>query len=177
MGQLVMRRSAQVPSRGERTSGAQEAPILRLPGRPMDEVCDRWFLVPIEDVAYLFLGSAVLQGLIHSRWNRALQFRAPSVYIRSGCGAIFQTAHRSLSEVVRLLDERFVPAHRSIVVNLNKVTAVDLTGRVPLLQITGSGCSDLVSVSRRLLPLIRARLGFPRRRPRRHRNVPPDDRS
>jgi hypothetical protein len=137
----------------------------------MDEVSDRWFLIPIEDVAYLFLGSAVLQGLIHSRWNRALQFRSTSVYVRSGRGAIFQTAYRSLSEIARLLDQRFVRAHRSVVVNLNKVTAVDLTGRVPLLQITGSGCSDLVSVSRRLLPLIRARVGFPRRRPRMRRNV------
>jgi hypothetical protein len=142
----------------------------------MDEVCDRWFLIPIEDVAYLFLGSAVLQGLIHGRWNRALTFRSPSVYIRSDRGAIFQTAYRSLSEVVRLFDQRFVRAHRSVAVNLDKVTAVDLTGRVPLLQITGSGCSDLVSVSRRLLPLIRARLGLPRRRPRSRRNLPPGDR-
>jgi hypothetical protein len=172
-----MRRSPQVPPRGERGSGDQDAPILRLPGRPMDEVSDRWFLIPIEDVAYLFLGSAVLRGVIHGRWNRALQFRSGSVYFRPDRGAVFQTAYRSLSEVVRVLDQRFVPAHRSVVVNLNKVTAVDLTGRVPLLQITGSGWNDLVSVSRRLLPLIRARLGFPRRRPRRRCGPPPDNRS
>jgi hypothetical protein len=143
----------------------------------MDEVSDRWFLIPIEDVAYVFLGSAVLQGLIHSRWNRALRFRSASVYIRSGRGAIFQTAYRSLSEVARHLDQRFVRAHRSVVVNLNKVTAVDLAGHVALLQITGSGCNDLVSVSRRLLPLVRARVGFPRRRSSTHRNLRPDNRS
>jgi hypothetical protein len=172
-----MRRSPQVSSRGERRSGAEGAPILRLPGRPMDEVSDRWFLIPIEDVAYLFLGSAVLQGQIHSRWNPGLQFRSQSVYVRSDRGAIFKTAYRSLSGLVRMLDQRFVPAHRSVVVNLNKVTGVDLTGRVPLLQITGSGYSDLVNVSRRMLPLIRARLGFPRRRPRAHRNLASDSRS
>jgi hypothetical protein len=175
--QLVMRRSPQDPPRGERRSGTEDAPILRLPGRPMDEVSDRWFLVPVEDVACLFLGSAVVRGLIHSRWNRALQFRSASVYIRSDRGAVFQTAYRSLSGLVRLLDQRFVPAHRSVVVNLDKISAVDLTGRVPLLQISGSGWSDLVSVSRRLLPLIRARLGFPRRRPVRRRNLVPADRS
>ena len=172
-----MRRSPQVRPRGERHSGAEDTPILRLPGRAMDEVSDRWFLIPIEEVAYLFLGSAVQRGLIHGRWNHALQFRSSSVYIRSDGGAIFQTAYRSLSGLVRSLDQRFVRAHRSVVVNLNKITAVDLSGRVSLLQITGSGSSDLVSVSRRLLPLIRARLGFPKRRPRMHRNSMRNNRS
>jgi hypothetical protein len=175
--QVGMRRSRQVRRRGERRSGAKDAPILRLPGRAVDEVSDRWFLIPVEDVAYLFLGSAVLHGLVHSRWNRELRFRSASVYIRSDRGAIFRSAYRSLSEAVRLLDQRFVPAHRSVVVNLDKITAVDLTGRVPLLQITGSGCNDLVSVSRRLLPLIRAQVGFPRRRPKSHRNLSENSRS
>jgi hypothetical protein len=87
-----MRRPHKVQPLGVRRSGAEDAPILRLLGRPMNEVSDRWFLIAIEDVAYPFLGSAVLQGLIHSRWSRALRFRSASVYVRSGRGAVFQTA-------------------------------------------------------------------------------------
>jgi hypothetical protein len=74
----------------------------------MDEVSDRWFMIPIEGVAYLFPGSALHRGLIHSQGDRAPEFHFASVYIRSGRGGIFQTAYRSLSEVARLLDQRFV---------------------------------------------------------------------
>ena len=91
-----MRRSPQVPPRGERGSGAKDAAIMRQSGGAMDEASDRRFLIPMEDVAYLFLGSAVPQGLIHSRWNGALQFRSSLVYMRSDCGTIFQTTYRTL---------------------------------------------------------------------------------
>lgn len=172
-----MRRSLQARARGERHCSVEEGRLFALAARQMEEVSDRWLLVPIENVTYLFLGSAVLQGLVHGRWTRGLRFRSPSVYIRSDRGAIFQTAYRSLAELLRHLGRRFVPGHRSLAVNLHKITAVDLTGRVPLLEIAGSGWSDLVSVSRRLLPQLRARLGFPKRRARKHRNLRPHNRS
>jgi hypothetical protein len=128
----------------------------------VDEGDGRYALIPTGEILYLFLGSALAQGLITAAWSRRPLFRPDRVYVRTRKG-VFVTHFRSLVELRGHLDPRlFTHVHQSMLVNLKKIAGIDLGSRVKQIDVTlADGSSESLNVSRRYLLSLKARLGLP----------------
>jgi hypothetical protein len=122
---------------------------------------DRYSLISVGEILYLFVGYASSRGLVAGAWNRARTLRRDRVYLRTSQD-LFRTHYRSITAASGRLDPaQFIRIHQSILVNLNRVTEIDLTGKVKLLGVgVSNGTSEWLVVSRRSLPALRLELGL-----------------
>lgn len=138
--------------------------LTRLAVRRVGEDNERFTLISVDEILYIFSGAALSRRLLDTTWSRQLFLRRDRIYVRTAKG-LFVTQLRSLTEISRRLDPaRFLAIHQSIVVNLQKLSEIDLRGRVQQVGVTtASGVIESLRVSRRSLRELRERLGLPAR--------------
>jgi hypothetical protein len=129
----------------------------------------RLFVLPIEQVAYVFLGCAVNHRLIDPVWASDRVLDPAVVYVRTVKGQLFHTGSATLRELRRTLDPaRFLSTHRLVIVNVDRLVELDLGGRVTRVGVFVGGGVEFLPISRRRVRALRALVVFPRRVPRRH---------
>ncbi len=137
-------------------------PLAVVPARPLDPGAAGWLLIPLDQIAYFFLGSAVGRRLIQSRTLRGGPFRSSAVYLRTVKGGLFRTNFRTLAEALARVDCNFISVHQSLVINLSVAREVYPRRHDPAVGIRIAGLNDtdyLRMARRRVAPLL-ARLGF-----------------
>jgi hypothetical protein len=136
----------------------------------------RLFVLPIDQVAYVFLGCAVNHGLIDPVWASDRVLDSATVYVRTVKGQLFDTGSATLRELRQTLDPaRFFSTHRLVIVNVDRLVELDLGGRVTRVGVFVGGSVEFLPISRRRVRALRALVVFPKRVPRRHvpRDTPP----
>jgi hypothetical protein len=139
--------------------------LRRLAVRKADESGGGHTLISVDEVLYIFLGSAPSRGLVRAAWSPAATLRPDAVYLRTAKD-LFVTHYRSLAEVQKRLDPRqFLPIHQSIIVNILKIAEIDDAGKAKHVGVTvADGSREWLIVSRRSFPTLREELGIPLRR-------------
>lgn len=144
-------------------------PILlsRLAVRKADLSEDRYVLVATDDIVFAFSRGALSlqQALISAPWTRQQIFHADRIYLRTSRGGPFVTQFKSLSELQARLDaEKFFALHKSVLVNIQKLTEIDLSGRLKQVGVSlTNGSVEWLTVSRRAVRILRPLLGLPSR--------------
>lgn len=138
--------------------------LSRIAARKLGANEDRDTVIPTGEILYFFSGSAPAQGIIHAPWVGQARFHADRIYAGTRKG-IFRTHYRTLRELLEHLDPNaFSPIHKSLVVNLDRISVPDLRGKKKQVGILLADGSDWLTVSRRHANALRSRLGYPERR-------------
>jgi hypothetical protein len=125
----------------------------------------RWYVLPVDQIAYIFLGSASALRSIHAPWSREAHLETGDVYVRTLRGVTARTDFRQFTEIEVRLDQRqFILVNRALMVNLRRITELDLKGKIKQIGIAAGDETEWLSVSRRPLELLLQRLGFRKRR-------------
>jgi hypothetical protein len=128
------------------------------------DIPGRWLVIPVDKIAFVFLGAAATRGLIDAPWAGAGPLAPRTVYVRTFQGALFQTGFATLDELRRRLEPtRFVSIHRLMIANVNRVVELDLAAHVSRIGVLVGNNIEFLSVSRRCLRALRERIGFPKR--------------
>jgi hypothetical protein len=141
--------------------------------RKGDESDDRHLLIPVDEILYAFSGAATreIDPVIHAPWIGTPKVRRPDrVWVRTRKG-VFVTHCHSLATLHEALDPaQFRAIHQSVIVNLPRMSDVDLAGRRKYVGIRLSDGStawtELLVISRRFLRTFRAAVGISRRQHR-----------
>ena len=136
--------------------------------KPLDQIAvqkldtnGRWYVVPCEQIAYVFLASTSTFRFIHTAWLSDLRSETGNVLIRTTRGLTLRTDFRRFSEIEGRLDERqFVLLNRALIGNARRITEVDLCGKQKQIGIAVNNDTEWLSVSRRALCVLLPRLGF-----------------
>jgi hypothetical protein len=140
-----------------------DLPVTRIAVQRVD-MPDRWFVIPVEHVAYWFLGSAASRGVIDASWVGARTLAGAALYVRTIKGGLFRTGFASLGVVRQKLDRtRFVPVHRLLMVNVDRLVELDLASHVSRAGVAVGADVEFVRVSRRRLGVLRQLIGLPGR--------------
>jgi len=125
----------------------------------------RWYVLPVDQIAYIFLGSASALRSIHAPWSREAHLDTGDVYVRTLRGVTARTDFRQFTEIEVRLDQRhFMLVNRALMANLRRITELDLKGKIKQVGIAMGDETEWLSVSRRPLDLLLPRLGFRKRR-------------
>lgn len=150
----------------ERRGGADTlrptSPYLsRIAARECGVCGDRYRLVHIDEVLFIFLGSAVSKRLLDATWANPRFFQSDRVYLRTRKG-IFVTRFRALKQLrARLNPENFVQIHQSLLVGIKEIDELDLDGKVKQVGMAlPGGTIESLTVSRRFVHALRSQLGF-----------------
>lgn len=115
----------------------------------------------LPDAAYFFLGSAARNKAIHAPWVE-WPLVAHAVYARMCDGDVLRTRYSRLTALRRRLDpDLFVAIDRSLVVNIDRMVALEL-GKISRIGVqvgTRPRDIDLLPVSRSRLRRLRALIG------------------
>ena len=126
----------------------------------------RWIVVPVSELRMVFLGSvAVTQRLVFPD-QKAAEFRAHRVYVRTG-GGVYLTSFRSVAECLSVLAaDGLVLCFESVVINLRHLAWIEDRGtqRLAGVRVGVNNGTEYVPVSRRHLREVLARLGVELRR-------------
>ena len=128
------------------------------------DIPGRWLVMPIEHVAYAFLGSAASHRIIEAPWASDRVLTPTVVYVRTIKGGLFRAGSATLDALRQRLDpERFVSIHRLVTVNVHRLVEVDLGGNVSRVGVLVDADVEFLLVSRRRLRSLRELLGLPKR--------------
>jgi hypothetical protein len=125
---------------------------------------DRWLVIPVQKVAYAFLGPAATRGVIDAPWvgDRVLARR--TVYVRTVHGALFRTAFSTIDGLrQRVESDRFVSIHRLVTANVNRIVELDFASNVNRIGLQVGNDVEFLQISRRYLTQLRPLIGFPKR--------------
>jgi hypothetical protein len=124
---------------------------------------DRFIVIPLSDVSFLFLGSAVTCGLIDSSWVAGRCPDPGAVYVRSARG-LFRSGVTRLEALRQRLDpDRFLSVHRCLIVSLDYLVELDFGRGVSRVGMAAGNEVEYLTVSRRRLRVLREAVGLPRR--------------
>jgi hypothetical protein len=140
-------------------------PLTQIEARKVGGNDERDLIISVkEEVLYFFTRGAVAQQLIRAPWAQSLHcFHAEQAYLRTAKD-ILLSHYRFLTMLSDRLDPTlFCFIHESLVVNISKISDVDLRGRVKQVGVTPANGSprEWLSVSRRHFKTLRLRLGRP----------------
>jgi hypothetical protein len=128
-------------------------------------ISDRWIVIPVQKVAYAFLGSAPSRGVIDAPWVNGRVLAHGTVYVRTIDGALFRTAFSTLDGLRQQVEsDRFVPINRLVTVNVNRIAELDFAGKVNRVGLQVGNDVEFLRISRRCLRELRSLIGFPPRR-------------
>lgn len=147
-----------------------ESPMNKKPGQ-LDQVAvqkldrnGRWYVLPVEQIAYVFLGSVSALRSIHAPCLREAHLETGDVYVRTMRGVTARTNFWQFTEIEVRLDQRhFMLVNRALIANLRRITELDLKGKIKQVGISVGDETEWLSVSRRPLDLLLPRLGFRKR--------------
>lgn len=126
----------------------------------------RWYVLPVEQIAYAFLGSAAALRYIHAASLHDARLETENVYMRTVRGVTVRTAFRQFAELEARLDQRhFALVNRALVANVRRLTELDLKGKIKQVGIAVGDDTEWLTVRHRLIELLLLRLGFCKRRP------------
>jgi hypothetical protein len=121
-------------------------------------------LIALDEILYFFTGAALSQRVIHASWTAPTPpLRPDRLYARTGKG-IFLTYVRTLTELQQRLDPSgFLTIHQSLIVNIQKITDLELRDKLKQVGFApgGKAPKEWLTVSRRNLAALRARFGLP----------------
>ena len=138
-------------------------PVARIAVQRID-IPGRWFVIPVEHVAFAFLGSAVSHGAIDAPWVGERCLVPSTVYVRTVKGSLFRTGFATLDALRRWLDRmKFVSIHRLVIVNVDRLVELDLGGTISRVGVMVGAEVEFLPVSRRRLRPIRELVGLPKR--------------
>lgn len=143
--------------------------LLRVAGKRVGKPSTRHEFLGVNEIAYIFVGSAANRGLILAPWVPSKSLEERSIYFQTTGGVLYEASFRSLTELADALDPRnFVRIHRSILINSLKIRDMDAPGQshVRLAGMVVADRSESLHISRRYFAGLRARLGLPHRRGR-----------
>jgi hypothetical protein len=90
--------------------------------RPLNDNGDgRVLFLDLDQVAYIFRGSAVAAGLIRAEFKPRPDFEPTRLYVRTINGKLYQAIGRSLSGLILQFGEPFLLIHQSMAINENAV--------------------------------------------------------
>jgi hypothetical protein len=125
----------------------------------------RWYVLPVDQIAYIFLGSAAALRSVHAAWLRDTHLASGDVYVRTLRGVTARSDFRQFSDIEARLDRRhFMVVNRALMANLRRITELDLKGKIKQVGIVINNETEWLSVSRRPLEPLLRRLGFSKRR-------------
>jgi hypothetical protein len=113
-------------------------------------------LIALDEILYFFTGAALSQRVIHASWTAPTPpLRPDRLYARTGKG-IFLTYVRTLTELQLTI-------HQSLIVNIQKITDLELRDKLKQVGFApgGKAPKEWLTVSRRNLAALRARFGLP----------------
>jgi hypothetical protein len=142
------------------TAPALPPPRSVIPARPLVGGEGARVLIPLDHIAYFFLGSAVQHGLIKSGGVRG-EFRSTTIYLRTAKGGLFRTDFRSLTEVLARVHDRFAAVHQSLVVNLGAIWQIDTRRRSAWAGVRLTSEIDRLRIARRRVGPLLEGLGLP----------------
>lgn len=153
-------------------ASTQAEPLMNKKPTLLDQVAvqkldrkGRWYVLPVEQLAYIFLGSTNALRSIHAAWLREAHVDTGDVYVRTLRGVTARTDFRQFTGIEGRLDQHhFMVVNRALMVNLRRITELDLKGKVKQVGITVGDETEWLSVSRRSLEILLQRLGFRKRR-------------
>ena len=123
---------------------------------------ERLFVIPIADILYFFTCGALSKSrmVINSPWTQACVLRPGIVYARTAKG-LFATRFRTLKKLASRLDHNnFHTIHQSVLVNLLKITDLDIGSRLKPVTVRVNGSTEQITVGRRYLKPLRPKLGL-----------------
>jgi hypothetical protein len=124
----------------------------------------RWYVLPVEQVVYAFLGSAAALRAIRAPWLRDVHLHAGNVYVRTVRGLTVRTDFRQFAELEARLEPRsFLVVNRTLAVNMRRIVELDLDGRAKQAGVAVGEGTEWLTVSRRPLEPLLDRLGFRKR--------------
>ena len=119
-------------------------------------VHERFSLISADEILYFFTVGALAsaQNIIDATWRKLksweLQyFRPGRVYARTAKG-IFVTRFRTIAQLLERLDvEKFLSIQNSLVVNVLKITDLDISGKLKQVSVLEGDATEWLTVSRR----------------------------
>lgn len=132
-----------------------------IPVRKLDRSEHRFTLLSPSDIAFVFVGSALIRGRVGVTGVQSKAFKPDRLYLRTTSGAYFSTFHRSLKELCHRLDSNlFQSIQKSLVVNIQKAKEIDFREKqIGIALIDGS--LVWLNISRRQMARLRRRLFYP----------------
>jgi hypothetical protein len=129
-------------------------------GRPVGVRTTAWTILPVNQIAYAFLGSVAHDNLIEPSLAPTVIFDAEIVYVRTTKG-VFQTRLRGLEGLLGLLPPALLlHVHRSIVVNASYLAGFEDGDR---LRIRVGNAEEHLHASRRKFETLLKLYGLGRR--------------
>jgi len=126
----------------------------------------RWYVLPVDQIAYMFLGSPSALASIHAEWRGQTRLANGNIYLRTSRGLTTRADFRQFSEIEVRLDQRlFITVNRAVMVNLRRIVELDLEGKIKQIGVAVGDETEWLSISRRPLEPLLDRLGFRKRRP------------
>lgn len=122
----------------------------------------RWYVLPVDQIAYVFLGSRAALQYIHAGWLRGVSLETGDVYVRTTRGVTTRTDFRQFTEIeVRLDQPRFMLVNRALMVNLRRIAELDVNGKIKQLGIAVGDQTEWPSTTRTFVraPRVRRRSG------------------
>ena len=134
-------------------------PIFRFALKKAGMKEDRYFIIDVWDIYYIFL---VGKAGIPNNLNRFFDLKVipHGVYVRAKKG-VYLTSYRSLESVKKDLNPNlFLQIGKSIIVNICKINDLDLRDKVKQVGILVNMSLEWLTVSRRYLRVLRRRVGL-----------------
>lgn len=123
---------------------------------------ERLTIIPTEEILFCFTAGAFSRRriVISASWGQAGVFRPGLVYVRTDKG-LFATRFRTLARLASRLDHNnFHTIHQSVLVNLLKITDLDIGSRLKPVTVRVNGSTEQITVGRRYLKPLRPKLGL-----------------
>lgn len=131
-----------------------------LPARKVGDSGSRYILVSPDDIVFVFVGSALRNGLIPEQGVPSVAFRQDRLYLCTNKG-IYSSSYRSLAALCdRIGPALFLCIQRSLAINIRAVREIDFREKQIGIAVT-NGSLLWLNVSRRHIKIFRQRLFFP----------------
>lgn len=118
------------------------------------------FISP-HDILFAFMESSLRRKFILAGWREQKVLTGSRVFIRTPKG-VFRTQFRSLRKLEHSLDTQcFLRIHQALLVNVMRLTQLDAAGRLNQVAVAPlDGPVEWLSVSRRIMPILRRMVGL-----------------
>jgi hypothetical protein len=132
----------------------------RIPARRVGADSSVRELVDISKIAFVFLGTALEQGLIDAPWVRVDSLSAYGVYIRTIGGTTYQLTKIRLAPLQTRLGTKFILTERNVLSNVDHISKLDFATNTKRIGFRIGGNTEFVRVSRSAAHALSKRFGL-----------------
>ena len=132
----------------------------RIPARRVGGDSSVRELVDISKIAFVFLGTALEQGLIDAPWVRVDSLSAFGVYVRTVGGTTYQLTKIRLAPLQTRLGVKFMATERNVLANVDHISKLDFATNIKRIGFRIGGNTEFVRVSRSAAQALNERFGL-----------------